>query len=192
MFEIEFPEYVENLEITNSSIMYGEGLEISNIELLENNGKIYARVNVKGVQSKLSSGLLTNGTNIILNANIKVNEYAPAKQEEIKLYLNMHPEIENFCIIDDDYDFVIKGTIIFNNQGFMPIFPTVNPKYLSACNPTEYRLYPFHKYYCRGCFRRRRSRLLLYPSDFPYKDFYSFLRNQNIPTGISMHSRSEI
>ena len=86
VFEIEFPEYVRNLEITNSSIMYGEGLEISNVELLENNGRIYARVFVKGIQRKLSSGLLTNGTNIILNANIIVDEYAPAKEDEIKLF----------------------------------------------------------------------------------------------------------
>ena len=88
VFEIEFPEYVENLEVTNSSIMYGEGLEISNLELLEENGKICARIIISGEQAKLSSGTLTNGTNIILNANIKVDEYAPAKEEEIKLYYN--------------------------------------------------------------------------------------------------------
>lgn len=88
VFEIEFPKYVEHLEITNSSIMYGKGLEISNLELLEANERIFIRVSLTGLQEALSSGLLTNGTNIVLNANIKVNQYAPAKQEEIKLYYN--------------------------------------------------------------------------------------------------------
>ena len=88
VFEIEFPEYVRNLEITNYSMMYGEGLEIENLELLESNGRFYARIIIKGLQTKLSSGLLTNGTNIVLNANIVVDVFTPAKQDEIKLYYN--------------------------------------------------------------------------------------------------------
>ena len=86
VFEIEFPEYVRGLEITNTSIVYGEGLEISNVEGFERNGRIFARVSVSGKQNGLSSGIVTNGTNIVLTANILVDQYAPAKQEEIKLY----------------------------------------------------------------------------------------------------------
>ena len=41
VFEIKLPEYIRNIEITNSSLVYGEGLEISNVEGFEKDGRIY-------------------------------------------------------------------------------------------------------------------------------------------------------
>lgn len=35
---------------------------------------------------------------------IDITPLANTREEEIKLYLKNHPEIENFCIIDDDYE----------------------------------------------------------------------------------------
>lgn len=35
---------------------------------------------------------------------IDITPNAKTREEEINLYLEMHPEIENFCIIDDDYE----------------------------------------------------------------------------------------
>lgn len=35
---------------------------------------------------------------------IGITPNATTREEEIQMYLNNHPEIENFCIIDDDYD----------------------------------------------------------------------------------------
>lgn len=85
VYEIELPEYVESVEVTNSSILYGEGLSISQVEVLDK----VIRVTVDGVQEGINSGVLTNGTNIVLNANIKVDLYAPAKEDLIKLrYIN--------------------------------------------------------------------------------------------------------
>ena len=37
IFEIELPEYATNTEITNASMVYGDGLEISNVELADKN-----------------------------------------------------------------------------------------------------------------------------------------------------------
>jgi len=34
---------------------------------------------------------------------IGITPYIGKREEEIQMYLEMHPEIENFCIIDDDY-----------------------------------------------------------------------------------------
>ena len=85
IFEIELPEYVTNTEITNASMVYGDGLEISNVELADKNGRDIIRINVNGQQVGLSSGIVTNGTNIVVNANIDIDQYAPAKKEEIKL-----------------------------------------------------------------------------------------------------------
>lgn len=81
VFEIELPEYVQNLELTNTGILYGEGLNIINTEVV---GRII-RVTIDGKQEGINSGVLTNGTNIVINANIKVDLYTPAKSDIIKL-----------------------------------------------------------------------------------------------------------
>ena len=80
-FEIELPEYVENVELTNINLLYGEGLEISSSSV--EGRKI--RVTLDGKQEGINSGALTNGTNIVMNVNIKVNMYAPAKEEKVIL-----------------------------------------------------------------------------------------------------------
>lgn len=85
VFDIRMPEYINNVEILDSSIMYGEGLYISNIEQFENT----IRVTVDGTQENLSSGVLNNGTNIVLNTNISADLFTPALQGEIYLnYIN--------------------------------------------------------------------------------------------------------
>lgn len=81
VFEIGLPEYVQSLEVTDASIVYGEGLDITSVEVI---GKTI-RVTLDGVQDGINSGVLTNGTNIELNANIKVDLYTPAKSEMITL-----------------------------------------------------------------------------------------------------------
>ena len=85
VFTIRMPEYIESVEITDYSIVYGEGLEISNVELYDQDGLIYLRVTVSGTQTALSSGIVSNGTNIVLNANIRVNLYAPAMTTNFEL-----------------------------------------------------------------------------------------------------------
>ena len=82
VFDITMPSYVQNVEILDSSIMYGEGLNISNIEQFDNT----IRVTVDGSQNALSSGVLNNGTNIVLNTNITVDLFTPATQENIMLH----------------------------------------------------------------------------------------------------------
>lgn len=85
VFEIKMPNYVTNVTVTDSSIMYGEGLEISNIEVYDVDGEKYLRVTVDGMQNAISSGVLNNGTNIVLNTNITVDLYAPATESQFVL-----------------------------------------------------------------------------------------------------------
>ena len=65
------------------------------VKILKNNYEIF----LNGTEPLLNNYLdsfrvadekivLTNGTNIVINANVKVNQYAPAKEAEIKLYYN--------------------------------------------------------------------------------------------------------
>ena len=81
VFEVELPESIENFEITNTSLLYAEGLEIVSAETVER--KII--ITLAGKQEGINSGVLTNGTNIVINANIKVNVFTPAKTEKMVL-----------------------------------------------------------------------------------------------------------
>lgn len=86
-FNIIFPEYIENVEITNLAIANAEEI----FKIKENNlyineqGKISLNIELEGTQKQYNSNNLTNGSNIIINANIKLNIYAPSKQEKIIL-----------------------------------------------------------------------------------------------------------
>ncbi len=86
IFEIEMPEYVTGVKVTNASMLYGEGLEISKVESYVRDGKIVIKVEVAGMQTNLNSGVLTNGTNIILNADIDVDMYTPSREVLVKAY----------------------------------------------------------------------------------------------------------
>lgn len=81
VFEIELPESIESFEITNTSLLYAEGLEIVSSEVIDR--KVV--VTIAGKQEGINSGVLTNGTNIVINANIKVNLFTPAKTETMVL-----------------------------------------------------------------------------------------------------------
>ena len=84
-FNIKVPEYIETIEVTDASIVYGEGLELSSVEAYEMNGDMYLRATTSGVQQSLSSGIISDGTNIVLNTNIKVDLFAPATDGEFEL-----------------------------------------------------------------------------------------------------------
>ena len=50
---------------------------------------------------------LQNIVNEIENIGIEIIGITPkakTREEEIKMYLSHHPEIDNYCILDDDYD----------------------------------------------------------------------------------------
>ncbi len=91
-FEIEYPRYVDEIEILNSSLLYGEGLDISYVK----NEDRKITVVIDGIQKELNSGILTNGTNIVLTANIKVNIFAPAMYESFKMKYTNSESTEYF------------------------------------------------------------------------------------------------
>ena len=85
-FKIEFPEYVEDVTVKNSNILYSEGLNIKEITKQIENGKIVLYVTLEGIQSQFSTGTVTNGTNIILGTDIKTKLLTPSSDNVIKLY----------------------------------------------------------------------------------------------------------
>ncbi len=86
-FIVTFPEYVENVEITNLAVANAEEIfTIKNNNLyLNNEGRIALNVSLEGTQTTYNTNSIANGTNIIINANIKLNLYTPSKTEKITM-----------------------------------------------------------------------------------------------------------
>lgn len=86
-FDIVFPNYIEDITIKEREILYDDELVIKDIQKLQNeNGNLVLRIQLDGVQTKFSTGTITNGTNIILNTDIRVNILTPTTEDEIKMY----------------------------------------------------------------------------------------------------------
>jgi len=96
VFEIEMPEYVTAMNVTNASMLYGEGLNISNVEKYVRDGKNIIKVTVDGKQVDLNSGVLTNGANIVLNVDITVDKYTPSVDAMVKAYA-INSEATNYA-----------------------------------------------------------------------------------------------
>lgn len=85
-FEIVFPKYVNGVTIQNANVLYENGLKIGTIDTYTENDIVKIKVELEGTQKTFSESTLTNGTNIIITADIEVDEYTPKKEDQIKLY----------------------------------------------------------------------------------------------------------
>lgn len=86
IFEITLPEYVENFEIKDYNMLYGDGLNIESVEKNYNDsGGLTIIATIEGLQTDISSGSFTNGTNIIINGEVSVNENAPIGENNLVL-----------------------------------------------------------------------------------------------------------
>lgn len=83
IFTIKLPKYIEDIEITGGNILYTSGLEIDHVEKNYTDNGIVLKVVTKGAETKFSDGVFTNGANIVLNTNIKVNEQTPNISDKI-------------------------------------------------------------------------------------------------------------
>lgn len=85
-FELVFPEYVKDVQIQDINLTYAEGLEIANYQTYLENGVVKMKIDLSGVQTKFCESELTHGTNLLITADIIVDEYAPSKKDQIKMY----------------------------------------------------------------------------------------------------------
>lgn len=87
IFEIALPKYVSNIDLKAINMLYESGLSIGNSTIYRaEDGSLRMRIEVNGTQTEFSDGEITNGTNIIVNANITVDQYTPRKDDQVKLY----------------------------------------------------------------------------------------------------------
>ena len=86
-FEIIFPEYVEDVNVSNIAIANSENVfEFEDSRIYKNSeGKIVLNIDVKGEQTKYNTNTFSNGTSILVNAKMKVNLYTPSIKQNIVL-----------------------------------------------------------------------------------------------------------
>jgi uncharacterized repeat protein (TIGR01451 family) len=86
-FEIVFPSYVQDVEVRSINLLYEEGLSVKNITLFKDSNNVQRmRIQLEGVQRQFSTSTMTNGTNVIVNTKIVVDDYTPKKVDQIKMY----------------------------------------------------------------------------------------------------------
>lgn len=85
-FELVFPKYVKNVTVESINLMYENGLRIADFQTFTEDEILKMRVELTGTQNTFSESVITNGTNILLNLNVELDEYTPRKQDQIKMY----------------------------------------------------------------------------------------------------------
>ena len=91
VYEIVLPNTIKDIKIKDTNILYGEGLKIENTSVYTRDGKKVIRVLVSGVQQSVNKGHLTNGTNLVVNTDISVDEETPKQEIQYNLvYSNVN------------------------------------------------------------------------------------------------------
>lgn len=85
-FELVFPKYVKDVTVQSINLLYENGLQVSDFNTYTENDIVKMRIELSGIQKTFSESSITNGTNIIVNVNIEVDDYTPSKEDQIKLY----------------------------------------------------------------------------------------------------------
>ncbi len=86
-FEVVFPEHVQNVEVRAVNLLYEDGLTVKNITLFrDETNHQRMKIQLEGVQRNFSTSDGTNGTNIIINTKIQIDDYAPRKDDQLKMY----------------------------------------------------------------------------------------------------------
>lgn len=106
VFELTFPEEVENVKIVDMNLLYGnDELEIANIETLRNDSnQIVLRVTLNGAQTKYTLGDSEKGTTIILKTSMSVNMYRASR--EGKVVMNYYNEDATNYALGSDWQMI--------------------------------------------------------------------------------------
>lgn len=85
-FELVFPKYIKEVFVESINVLYDAGLRVSDFQTYTESDIVKMRIELSGTQTMFSESTITNGTNILVNVKIKVDEYTPSKEDQIKLY----------------------------------------------------------------------------------------------------------
>lgn len=83
---LEFPSYVEQIDIKNIELLYEDELIKEKEELkVAPDGTKILEISLKGTQTKYSKDTITGGTNILITADITTNNLTPSKEDVITM-----------------------------------------------------------------------------------------------------------
>ena len=85
-FELVFPVFVKEVKLNNIYTLYQNGLSIKDYQVVNENGRNKIIINLEGVQNGYNFSDITNGTNIIINTNLVLDDITPQKQDQVELY----------------------------------------------------------------------------------------------------------
>ena len=95
IFEIKLPKYIEDVEIKDYNIAYSKGLVLKNVEKVLGD-QVIIRATLEGIQNSLSPGKITGGTNIIINATLKLKKEPIPKIEDEVIFTYTNNEATNY------------------------------------------------------------------------------------------------
>ena len=123
IFEIVMPENVTDMEITGSNIVCPDGLEIKSVDVVNRNSRKVIRVELAGTQMDFNFADINNGTNVIINTNISLDNLKASQNTKIEMiYVNRNAtnyenEIE-WSIGEEKTEATLKNT---NGYSFVEI-----------------------------------------------------------------------
>lgn len=85
-FELAFPKYVKEVTFKSVNLLYQNGLTIGGHSVFNENGKNKLRIELLGTQEGFNFAEITNGTKVIINVDLVLDESTPLKKDEIELY----------------------------------------------------------------------------------------------------------
>lgn len=83
---LEFPSYVEQIDVKNIELLYEDELIKEKEELkVAPDGTKILEISLKGTKTKYSKDTITGGTNILITADITTNNLTPSKEDTITM-----------------------------------------------------------------------------------------------------------
>lgn len=90
VIDVVFPSYIEQLKVTNIALLFDEELvlDASTIQTYKTeDGRNAMRIPLTGTQTVYNFNNTQNGTNLVINADIKVNQLTPSVNDVIEAYV---------------------------------------------------------------------------------------------------------
>lgn len=110
---IDLPEYIENINIKNIQLPFETELKIASYDVVNNNGRKQIVAHLTGTQTAYSIDAISGGANLVITADITVNNLTPNKIENIKMFVsNENEQIE----VNKEINFIAPTGIVTVNK----------------------------------------------------------------------------
>ena len=86
-FEIVLPTPVKTVNLQSINILHGGELKVKEFTTYKHDDEsLRIKVDLEGAQTMFSASNMTNGTNIIINADLDVEDYTATRKDKVKMY----------------------------------------------------------------------------------------------------------